>query len=283
MKKIDIQWSSIDWKKQDVVLANELGLTRERIRQKRLEIISVLRNRHELQALLANRVENMKILQKKRTECVKERTEVMLGMGRARTGMGRGEPGATKRFSDLIEERRALRLRIKRLRHKINILRNYKETEALLTLTMEDLRSDYWHRPSDTKEIFDTLAGFNVENMTREEIVTALKCKGIERSFSWVSSALRGLNRECLRKKAVRKSKYAWGTVIRKNETPVSVEGGKLSLEQYQTWTDARCAEVLGVENPSVVTQWRKAQRILKRRVVAVAEKVPVAEGVMVE
>ena len=209
MERKKIQWSKVNWKLIDVVLAKELGLSRERVRQKRNEIRGMIEKRDELAQLFACRKEVAGNLEMERTECIRQRVGIEYEITKELK-----LNGYSARYSELLALRFELRLRLREVHRKLRLFKNGDEISGVLKLCVEDLEPLYWHRPGDTLKVYSILGRLPLEKMTRSEILEHLGGLGYVRGVSWLSVVLKDMGRGCLRKVGARNVKYAWGRVV---------------------------------------------------------------------
>ena len=257
MKNKNIDWGMVDWKNSDVVLHSLLGLTRERIRQKRLEVASIVARKDEIQPLLAVPEVSLLMLNGAAISLRKAKREVLERIQVEQEVVARNGIDDSPQLRKFQEEFLALRHAYRDNLYLRHLVKNHGVTARIVALKPVDLIPTYWHRPSKTKDIVAFINSLPIEKMHHLEIVQKLHKKGYIRGFSWVSGVLKKLGRKCLRKKVVRGTKYEWGL---------------LTKGQYRRLTDGECAKLLDVSNPSVVTQWRRLHKIMKVR--PVKEKV---------
>ena len=260
MKK-HIKWNKVDWDVTDVVISGMVGVSRERVRQKRKDIISILKRSKEISELLRDPKASSQRLGVESTECKVSICDIKALIMVEQNCLARNGVADSPRLIALQKILASRVAQLRSVRHSMRLLKNRAELLEILKLDIDTVRvPQYWHRPSETSDILTLMSKWDLETMTRSSVVDLLQKHGYDRGFSWVSSALKGLGRGCLRQKATRNAKYDWG---------------KLSKRQYRVLTDGECAELLGVGNPSVVTQWRSAHKILKVKpdVVSVAKK----------
>lgn len=106
-------------------------------------------------------------------------------------------------------------------------------------------RSPLWHKRVGTS--YDVIEAMDTSSMTPEQVAKEVDC-----SEAYVLQVLRSLGKKFVKPPDGRcKHKYAWDSI---------------KPREWQELTDAAIAEKLGVENPAVVTQWRRRKGIVKKK-----------------